>query len=430
MSEESLVTSARQLLGTTYRHWRDHGLPATAKKAARILYHGRNHEPEPPVSAELLLRQRCAALTPLSTFHVPRPRPRLNLVLDRLTPDHLYGSAGTAVLLAALLSEKQGCDLRLLTRQERADEQAFAQLIRLAGVALPGHVEFRHLDCAAPATGIDLGSRELFLTTSWWTTSATLSAVAPGRVILLLQEDERLYYPSGDARLRCDELLRTPGLTCVVSSKLLFEHLRDSGLALAQPGGWFEPAFPSAVFFPRTTGSAASRFCYIARPRSPRHLFYLGITAIEQAIATGILNPQEWDFHFVGRDIPALRLAGQVAPQLHQDLAGGAFAALAGTVDLGLSLMHSPHPGYSTLALAASGAVVISNRCGVKQSLDSYSGNILCREPTVDELVTGLEQGVRQAKDRSRRLQGDLGILRDWRRALAPVLDSLAGRFA
>ena len=71
-------------------------------------------------------------------------------------------------------------------------------------------------------------------------------------------------------------------------------------------------------------------------------------------LATGILNKADWEFHFVGREIPSLLLAGQIEPRLHHDLAGESLAALFGTVDLGLSLRYSPHPGYATLALAAS----------------------------------------------------------------------------
>src|SRR3569832_2751522 len=134
MPEQTLVKSTRRLLGTAYEHWRDHGLPATVKKVARVLYYAPNQPaPEPPASPELFLRKSCPALTPFSTYYVPRTRPRLNLVLDRLATSHLYGSVGTAVNLAALLSEQQGCDLRLLTRQERVVEQAIVLLLLLAG---------------------------------------------------------------------------------------------------------------------------------------------------------------------------------------------------------------------------------------------------------------------------------------------------------
>ena len=85
MSDKSVAKSARGLLGTAYEHWRDHGLPATAKKVARVLYYGPNQPaPEPPASPALFFRKSCPALTPLSTYYVPRTRPRLNLVLDRL----------------------------------------------------------------------------------------------------------------------------------------------------------------------------------------------------------------------------------------------------------------------------------------------------------------------------------------------------------
>ena len=44
---------------------------------------------------------------------------------------------------------------------------------------------------------------EIVMTTSWWTTRATLGSTLPReQVLYLLQEDERMFYPAGDEQLR------------------------------------------------------------------------------------------------------------------------------------------------------------------------------------------------------------------------------------
>jgi len=63
--------------------------------------------------------------------------------------------------------------------------------------------------------------------------------------------------------------------------------------------------------------------------------------------------------------------------------------------DMGLCLVDTRHPSYPPLDLAASGAVAITNSCGLKTSLAQYSENILCVAPTIDNL----QQAIRQASE-------------------------------
>src|SRR5438067_1217967 len=138
---------------------------------------------------------------------------------------------------------------------------------------------------------------------------------------------------------------------------------------------------------PAPSGNRAARpyrFLYYARPNNVRNLFYRGLEAIHEAVAAGILDPQQWELCFVGKDIPRLRLANQVEPKRYQNLSWQAYAALVREIDLGLCLMYTPHPSYPPLDLAASGAVAVTNRFGnAKHSLDQYSKNIICPEPSV-----------------------------------------------
>jgi hypothetical protein len=149
--------------------------------------------------------------------------------------------------------------------------------------------------------------------------------------------------------------------------------------------------------------------------------------AISSALEQGVLDPQSWDFCFVGEDLEAMVLPGGVTPQLLQSLPWPDYVALLRRVDLGLSLMYTPHPGDKPLDLAAAGAVVVTNRYGPKTSLSQYSPNIFCVEPTVEGLVTALAEGAALAGDLPRRRanQARNQFVKSWQQTLAPVLDRL-----
>ena len=225
----------------------------------------------------------------------------------------------------------------------------------------------------------------------------------------LLQEDERMFYGHGDDRLRCAETMADPHIRFVINSKLLFEHLTKGPEPLpniADRGFWFEPAFPT--FDRRMTSGKVSRkrqFFFYARPHNLRNLYCRGLETIAACLEEGILDPEEWDFHFAGRDLISVSLPHGVQPHLQQNLPWTDYVELIRRMDLGLSLMDTPHPSYPPLDLAASGAVVVTNRHGRKTSLCQYSENIVCVDPTVEALKAGIADGIKLALNETRRKQ-------------------------
>jgi len=422
-------------------YWRQQGSAMFVKKLAHVAAHGvgerllRMPDPSPPATGETdraneLVRDHFVGVTTLPTYSSPRNAPRINLVTDSINAGSLYGGVGTALIFAALLAERRGADLRIITRTERADAQNFATLMRVAKIDTLQNVEFHFADIRNPKVDVDVDSRELFVTTSWWTTQSTRRAIAPSRIIYVLQEDERMFYPFGDDHLRCSEALSSPDGHLVVNSELLAEHFAQSGLAeVARRCHRFEPSFPRELFHaePRAP-QGKRRFFFYARPHNQRNVFHRGIEAIGEAVARGVLDPARWELHFVGNRIPRLQLPHDIQPHVHENLDWFSYAALVRSIDLGLSLMYTPHPSYPPLDLAASGAVVVTNRFGNKQSLDRYSRNILCVEPTRDALVDGIAAGVRLADDHAARSANyeASGMGRDWRASFAGALDALA----
>ena len=386
--------------------------------------------PTPPGSLDAILAARFPALRPLHVFNEPGAGRRLTMLTDSISASSLFGGVGTAVLLAVCLARHWGCPLRLVTRTDPPDAAKFAALVALHGVTLSGNVDLLHCSSSADGRALPVRDGDLILTTSWWTTWAALQSLHPARILYLLQEDERMFYPAGDEQCRCAEILSDERLTFIVNTSLLFRHFELNGpAAIARHGVSFEPSFPARVYHRRPRpAQSRRRFFFYARPNHVRNLFYLGLETVFASIEAGVLAADTWDFYFVGRDLPSFALPRGANLILRDSLSWDEYAELAGTIDLALSLMATPHPSYPPLDLAASGAVVVTNRFGIKQSLQSLSPNILCVEPNVADLVDGLRQAVAMlgsASTHSRETAAP-GLLGDWEASFRPVLEFFA----
>ena len=384
------------------------------------------------ISVRDLVNSRFEATTPLRTYSLPAKQTRrINIVTDSINGGSLFGGVGTALIFAALLANKLNAQLRIITRTERAKPENVDHILSLYGLKLELEVQFKLAAFYDRKYELDVSDGDVFITTSWWTTAATLPSVPHDSILYLLQEDERMFYPFGDDRLRCETILGNRDIRFLINTRLLFDHLIHEGFDnIAAHGMWFEPAFPPQVFHPRTKDQAGKRkFFFYARPNNPRNLFYLGIEVIEQAIAQQVLDLERWEIFLVGKDIPAVTFNGGYAPIKYENLSWSEYAHLLGTVDLALSLMYTPHPSYPPLDLVASGAVAVTNRFARKRDLSGYSANLICADLDRDALVDALRQAVAIAMDsrvRERNYSGN-GLLIDWGESLGGIIQRLFG---
>lgn len=413
----------------SWRKGRGPGPSAPPSLAATLLQALPGQPTAVPTVAEWLER-RWQALRPVDVFPVPRAGLRLSVVTDSVGQASLFGGVGTALVLAALAANRLGATLRLVTRHDPPDLAAVGRVLAANGIRLEPPLE----GALAPLDGgrsLPVSDDDLFLSTSWWTTRGLLQSVRRDRLAYLLQEDERMFYPHGDDRIRCGLTLGEDGLLVLVNSQLLLEHLvagPDAIPGLAGRAICFEPSFPAAgrdLAAPRPDGRR-HLFVY-ARPHHLRNLFHTGIEALAGAIAAGVLDPAEWEIHLVGKDIPDLLFPRGVRPRRVEGLSWSDYHALVASMDAGFVLMDTPHPSYPPLDLAAHGAAVLTNTHGLKTDLSGYSRNIIVSSPDVPSLVRGLDRMVALARDRDTRaahLRAD-AIGRDWATSLAPAVDGL-----
>lgn len=388
------------------------------------------------VTVQELVVQRFASTRPMSTYWIPKASlRRVSLVTDSIGSGSLFGGVGTALLFAAQLANRMNATLRIVTRTEPPSPSNASQILGAYGIQLLHEMQFAFAPWAAPnraggaEAGLDIQQDEIFVTTSWWTTAATLPGVPHASIIYLLQEDERMFYPFGEDRFHCEEVLQNRDITFVINTRLLYDHLIHTGLDhLSKNAYCFEPAFPKSLFHerPREQGGKR-RFFFYARPNNLRNLFYVGLAVIERAINEGVLDLDLWDVYLVGKDIPNVVFGDGYVPKRCEGLDWNAYADLMGTIDLGLSLMYTPHPSYPPLDLAASGAVVVTNKFANKTDLSQYSSNIICAELELGALVEAVRDGISLAENTELRrrnfLANGLGV--DWEKSFEETLVAL-----
>lgn len=354
------------------------------------------------------------------------------MVTDSIGKGSLFGGVATSIILSALVAKKTSLPLRIVTREEAAIEGNIGVILKNACIQFDGDVHFSFVPVRDNLAKVAISPHDIIITTSWWTTESVKNALGTRNVFYLLQEDERMFYPLNDEHLRCSELLSDRSLNILINSELLYKHLNHSGLpSFGETAIWFEPAFPHALKqLPAEEQKSKMDFFFYARPNHARNLFYRGVDVVQAALDRGVLDPKEWNLHFVGVSMPELSLGEGVSLQTHATLDWAGYLDLMKRMDLGLSLMYTPHPSYPPLDLAASGAVAVTNRCGVKRDLLHYSHNIICADTDVDSMVDALAEGVALAKDRYQREQNlqkaGLGI--SWEDNLSGAVDFIMKR--
>ena len=385
-----------------------------------------------------LFAQQWSQLAPLPVAHLASVGPRITVLTDSVGPSSLFGGVGTSVILAILLANRFGATLRIATRTEDPDPSVVATLEQAAGVRLEGALETAYIPVSSDQD-LAVADNEIVMTTSWWTTRATLgSTIDRTQVLYLLQEDERMFYAFGDERLMCSETLGERGIAVVVNTQRLLDHLGspDNYPHLAEEAIALTPAFPGglprdgAELGPRTEGKR--RLFFYSRPENARNLFWRGGTVLSRAVEEGLLDPDEWELYLVGRRTPELTLPRDTKPHIVEGLNWLDYQSLVHTIDAALVLMDTPHPSYPPLDLAAAGVPVLTNAHGSKLDLSDYSANILTAPPTVEGLLAGMRRLLALSDDRAQRsanLRAD-GIQRDWNASLAPTVDALVEQFA
>jgi hypothetical protein len=399
---------------------------------------------DPELMASALMESRFFGLRSLTILNVHRSARKVNIITDSLEDGYLFAGVATSLVIATTLANASNRGLRIVTRNAHPNADNYSMLLRTYGLPKPASLElFSDVErLAASRYRLDVSPDDVFITTSWWSTYSLLKSGFLGRIFYLIQECETMFYPHGDEQLLARKTIGDPRLHFLVNSRLLYDHLAETEghPRIREAGVFFEPAFPESCFTAPESAFAEKekhRLFFYARPSNLRNLFHTGVAILDDAILHGLLDPDRVEVCFAGAPMERFEFSNGYRPTLLGKLPWTQYLEFLKTVDLGFSLIYTPHPSYPPLDVAATGGVALTNMFGNKTSLHSYSRNIVCfdlmsRAGATEGLGAALDL-MRDGKRRKRQYQ-ESGLSRDWNASLREVtrffLETIDGRDA
>ncbi|MDG2528795.1 glycosyltransferase [Caulobacter endophyticus] len=382
---------------------------------------------------------------PLSVVVRPElsDQPMINVLLPAVRMASMSGGPNTVLNLAYRLA-KVGFGIRIIaTDIPLIDDldQVWEHIQSISGVNQRlAHVEI--VDGTDRSRPFGIGAKDIFFATAWWTAQMAkhASALVGRPFIYMVQDFEPILYPASSHYAMALETYDVEHIP-VINTQLLRDFLTDNDIgryrdpAFAARAISFEPSLDRTVFHPQDAKREKRRLLFYARPTTgARNLFEVGVAALQQALATGDLSAQNWEFIGMGEAFTPVRLGHggmlECAPWLGFD----AYAEQMRKSDILLSLMMSPHPSYPPLEMAACGGVVVTNTYANKSAdrMAEISSNILAVEPSIDGVAAALAKAVDLLEDVEGRRAAAAAVQLPgtWDEALDPVVKALVERLA
>jgi hypothetical protein len=349
--------------------------------------------------------------------------PRVNVLIPAFDLDHFFAGYIGKLNLALRLA-RRGLRVRVVATDPVSMLPRDWERTRTAVESYEGLAGF--FDDVEVALGRELGgiavsAQDRFVATTWWTAHlarAALDELGGGRFLYLIQEHEPFTFPMGTWAALAEQSYAFDH-RALFSSELLRGWFRDQRIGVyaagAEAGDAASAAFENAI----TTVAPPARDVLAARrsrrllfyarpePHAARNLFELGVLALRRALADGTFAG--WELRGIGTTALGRRLdLGDAELELLPRTTQAAYGALLADHDVGLALMHTPHPSLVPLEMAAAGLVTVTSTFAGKtaDALAALSGNLVGAPPTIEGVACALRSAAAAAGDVDRRLAG------------------------
>lgn len=362
---------------------------------------------------------------------------RINVVTDSIGRESLFGGVATALTFATIMCRRNDWILRIVTRYTECNLKDYYDFMNYMGIETPKVVQAYSDLKRNPAVfnyKLTVSEKDVFLATSWWTAKGILDSNVTDKILYIIQEEETFFYPYGDQRLLCEQIMNSGNIDYIVNSKLLYDYLGEHGYnILISNSLYFEPAFEQKIYYADEDkickkDSKKVMFFY-GRPRNPRNLYYFGLKCLDEAITRGIIDTDIWDIYMAGNNVDDIEFSSGYHPIIKGQMSWKEYSEFAREVDLAFSLMYTPHPSYPPFDMLCSGAVVVTNEFANKKQL-SYSQNMIIKPLDIEQLIRGIEEGIELSTDvKTRKVNyNNNNILRDWEESFKDIIPVIEER--
>ncbi|RBI84733.1 glycosyl transferase family 1 [Rhodosalinus halophilus] len=371
-------------------------------------------------------KRRVAAASLVDTRKTPSWRPKfgdhapaVTVLVPTLNPTEVFAGISTAIDMGLGLAER-GLRVRFVATDLPVSSMVTSRrfvLGRLSSAEAQARVT---LHCGVKGGTVPAHHADRFLATAWWSAHVADRLIrdhgyVQDRFAYLIQDFEPAFYPWGpeyaDA-MSSYELDFIP----VFNTSQLRDHFAQEGFAFATPDAIsFHPAIDIGRYAGGTRPERKNRpprLALYGRPEVPRNMYATAIEVLSQFVESEGLGPEDIEIVSVGLRHDPVTLPGGVVLRSLGKLPWEDYPAYLLEVELGLSLMYSPHPSHPPIEMAASGVRVVTNRFGPKD-LSLLSPAILSAPPTVPGLVQALRRawGMGPVPDGDRWIElGRLGL--------------------
>lgn len=316
---------------------------------------------------------------------------KVTMLIPTLNKRSFFGGTATALIIAGQLAEKLGRPLRIVETLEPGGKNGLGNFLESNGIHLSDEVEL--IDVSARTYDrygyIDLHPDDVFLASAWWDAKLISQLPLQRRFIYLIQDYEPIFYANSDTYVLAESTYHTEDFIPLCNTKLMYDFMCDKGYEyIKKEGLWFEPAVSKKSYGVSVQNKGKRRIFLYGRPAVARNLFYTALSALNKVFDDGNLIANEWEIFMAGQDkVPDIVLSTGITVQNAGKLSMEEYCEFMRTVDVAISPMMAPHPNYPTLEFASVGAAVVTTKYEAKQSLNTYSKNILLADVDINSIA-------------------------------------------
>lgn len=350
--------------------------------------------PAKPASAILDMRK-----TPRFTPVFEAEGPAINILVPTLNPTEIFAGIQTALDIGVGLAAR-GLSVRFIATDLPISSHETSRgyiLNRLdTAQAAKGAAGRVTLACGVIQPEMAMHRQDRFLATAWWSAHLADTLIrqhgfAQPRFHYLIQDFEPNFYAWGpeNADAAASYALN---FAPVFNTVPLRDYFALMGYRFAGPDALvFHPAVDVERYASgaRMQQAGPRRIALYGRPEVPRNMFPTAIEALDRFLAAAALAPAEVEILSVGLRHEPVELAGGHVVQSLGKLPLASYPDWLLGMDIGLSLMLSPHPSHPPLEMAASGMRVVTNLFAGKD-LSRLTPAILSVEPAAIAVAEGL----------------------------------------
>lgn len=365
---------------------------------------------------------------------IPRrvDRPRFNVIIPSLKPEHIFGGISTALKMAQEIFDAMGeMDLRFIVTSTDVDRDSLNVISeRFKCQVVKDRPSGDVVGVTAISTSCDrydavsLRKNDYFFATAWWTADLGYRLIADqkasfgtaAKLVYLIQDHEPGFYQWGDKFANAEATYsRGDETIAIINSEELANFMTE------------RYDFPEAFCVPFEINAAIAgslkpatkqkKIFVYGRPGTARNCFG---SIVEGLRLWQSRDPQayiDWSIVFAGESFSEKLIEELENATCLGKLSLERYADLLVESSIGISLMLSPHPSYPPLELAVAGAQTITN--------DYEHKNMGVRSPNIISLKSITPLSIANALNRATQLSkiGEIIPLSDVKRPSSKIQD-------